>query len=443
MSELQLALLVAAGVVLLALFAYGKWQERRSLRQFSADLRAGAGDALLDSMPPAAGRFEPRSASREPRSDSQVGADPRPRRVQPPSPDPAERESGAGVEAGFESRFESRFESDHEAESEAALPLADDADTIPLATFPREPAAEFPKAVLRERRTEPGGTLPPAAGPSVRAGPGFASASGSGAGEWVEDPLLDFAVELRCAHAVDGVAVYDAATRLAPGLLATPVHLVVWDARAQQWLRPDRFGFYSDVLVAAQLASRRHTLGEAEIGRLVGAMQQVARALDADFDQPDVGRVATQAAELDSLCSRFDIRIGLTLESTGGALTADRLVAAADAADLKAIDPLRWIRSDEAGRRLFTVAAPGPLAERLLLELDVPTAPADADPLRQLFAAGLQMGTELGARLVDDNGRVIDATSVAAIETQLKRLYGEMRSAGIEPAGLRAQRLYG
>jgi hypothetical protein len=443
MSELQLALLVAAGVVLLALFAYGKWQERRSLRQFGADLRAGSGDALLASMPEAAARFEPRRAServRESRTESAAGRDPRPPRVQPAAAHAPTRPS-----SGFEAAFEPASDPDRETEGEGALPLADDADagTLPGSSFPREPPAEFPKAVLRERRTEPGGTLPPAAGAQVRSGPGFASPSGSSAGEWVEDPLLDFAVELRCAHAVDGVAVYDAATRLAPGLLATPVHLVVWDARAQQWLRPDRFGFYSDVLVAAQLASRRHTLGEAEIGRLVAAMQQVALALDADFDQPDVARVANQAAELDSLCSRFDIRIGMTLESNGGALTADRLVAAADAAGLKAIDPLRWTRSDEAGRRLFTVAAPGPLAERLMLELDVPTAPADADPLRQLFAAGLQMGTELGARLVDDNGRPIDATSVAAIETQLVRLYGEMRSAGIEPAGLRAQRLYG
>ncbi|HUN93019.1 MAG TPA: hypothetical protein VMU33_13240 [Burkholderiaceae bacterium] len=411
MSDLQLALLAFAGVLLAGLFAYGKWQERRTLRQFSADLRSGVGDALL-----AGGDADP---SPRPPSWEAPPSTVRLARVEPQLTREPSDVGGPVPEA--------------EVRTPGAAPAA----------------AGGPAAVRREP------TLPPALAASVRdrrgpsmgapapiAGAGGAAAAQAASHEWVEDPLLDFAVELRCAHAVDGVAVYDAATRLTPGLLPTPIHLVVWDARAQQWRRPDRFGFYSDVLVAAQLASRRHTLGEPELTRLVAAVQQVALALDADFDPPDVARVATQAAELDRLCSRFDVRIGLTLEPSQGTWTANQVADAAAAVDLVSTGALRWVRYDEAGRRMFTLAAPEARAASLQLELDVPIAPADADPLRQMFAAGLQMTEALVARVVDDNGRPIDGASLATIEAQLARLYGEMRAAGIEPAGLRAQRLY-
>jgi hypothetical protein len=53
------------------------------------------------------------------------------------------------------------------------------------------------------------------------------------------------------------------------------------------------------------------------------------------------------------------------------------------------------------------------------------------------------MAGTLGASLVDDNRRPIGAGSLAAIGEQLQGLYVEMRSAGIEPGGMRAQRLYG
>jgi hypothetical protein len=53
------------------------------------------------------------------------------------------------------------------------------------------------------------------------------------------------------------------------------------------------------------------------------------------------------------------------------------------------------------------------------------------------------LATQLSARVVDDNGRDIDAASLAAVEAQLQALLGEMRAAGIEPGGARALRLYG
>jgi hypothetical protein len=260
--------------------------------------------------------------------------------------------------------------------------------------------------------------------------------------DWIEDPMLDCVLELRCARPVDGVSFIDAAMPLTTSQWPMPVSFVVWDARAQQWVHPDRFGYYTDALAAIQLANRRNVLGEEPIARFVSSVRQAAVALDADCDAPDVVRLAAAARDLDRLCARFDVRIGLTLESVSGAWSEARVAAAAAQAGLQSAGELRWAPPHAAGPPPWVLAMPAPVCERVALELDVPSIPAQSGAVQQMFTLGSQIGAQLNARIVDDNGRPIDSQSVAAIEDQLARLYEEMRSAGIDPGGDRARRLY-
>jgi hypothetical protein len=354
MTDLQLALLVLAAVLLVALYGYGKWQERQALKRMDESLRGGLGDALLQSPPAPAAPARP----------------------------PAQR-----IE--------------------------------PRLTLPDEPPAAAP------------------APPAPVALSGLSS-------QWIEDPLLDCVLELRCAHAVDGVAVIDAAVPLSHLNLPLPVFLVAWDARAQQWVQPDRFGFYSELLVAVQMASRRHALDDIEASRFVAAVQQVALALDADFDPPEVGRIVALAQDLDGLRAQFDVQIGLTLEAQSGAWDAHALRGAAEQAGLVRTGDARWQRFAEGDTAtpLLAMSCEALPAHRIALELDVPVAPPAAAPLDALFAAAEQLAARLGARIVDDNGRPIHPGSMPAIAEQLERLYAEMRAAGIEPGSPRAQRLY-
>ncbi len=381
MSELQLALIGLAFVLLFALLGYNKWQERRALRELRDSLRAGVADALLDTEPVSAPRVAPRALEPTLRTINEL----------PPSP---------------ANRVEPRL----------------------------GPVASAPTAASM---TEP--TLVVPAQPHAMAVTDPAAATGG----WIEDPLLDCVLELRCTHAVDGVAIFDAAGPLARWDAPLPVFLVAWDARHQQWVQPDRFGFYSDLLVAIQLANRKCALDEILASRFVSTVQQVAMALDADFDPPEVKRVVEQAAELDRLCARFDVQIGMTLESLGGPWDTAQLARATTQAGLLVDGEQRWVRVDTEGRRLFSVSSASLLTDRLAFELDVPLAPSEANPLQAMFVAATNMAASLGASLVDDNKRPINAGSLAAIGEQLQLLYGEMRNAGVEPAGMRAQRLYG
>ncbi len=230
MSDLQLALLALAAVVLVGLYGYGKWQERQALKRMDASLRGDVGDALLESQTATA------------------------------------------------------------------------------------PAVRAPAQRIEPRLSLPGET-PAAEAPAPLALAGVAS-------HWAEDPLLDCVLELRCAHAVDGVSVFDAGVPLSRLALPLPVFLVAWDARAQRWVQPDRFGFYTELLVAVQMASRRHALDDIAVSRFIAAVQQVALALDADFDAPEADGIVARARELDRLCAQFDVQIGLTLEAQRG--RADR-----------------------------------------------------------------------------------------------------------------------
>ncbi|MGE5337425.1 MAG: cell division protein ZipA C-terminal FtsZ-binding domain-containing protein [Gemmatimonadota bacterium] len=296
----------------------------------------------------------------------------------------------------------------------------------------------------------PGSRIEPTFGPLPDTGVNVTPSEPSTPGEsetlpsdWIEDPLLDCVLELRCAHAVDGVAVIDAAAPLARLRLSLPIHLVAWDGRTQRWVAPDRFGFYSELLAAIQLANRSQTLSEIEASQFIGGVQQLALALDADFDPPDARRMLELAAELDRLCARFDIRIGLTLEPTTGAWDLPRITAAAAACELVPTAPTAWRRLDAKGGVLFTVSAPGESFDRLLLEFDVPQVAPTAQPLRAMFATATQLATALEARVVDDNGRPVQPVSIEAIERQLAGLYEDMLAAGIEPGSVRARRLFG
>lgn len=378
MTDLHLALIVVAIVLLALLFGYNKWQERRALQRLDTTLRQGVGDALLDPAPaPAAA----------PMQEPVLGD-------LPPVP------------AG---RIEPRFGALADAPATEGLATTDAAELDP----PTVPA-DMPAPAERH---------------------------GAFAG-WIEDPMLDSVFELRCTHAVDGVTVLDAVAGLHRQDFALPVHVAAWDARSQQWVNPDRFGFYSELLVAIQLANRRFALDEVEASRFLAAVQQMAMALDADFDAPEVAHVVAQARQLRDQASQYDVQIGLTLVGPGGPWTDEQLATVAAKADLVPAGPGTWHRVDAAGVALFKFGPATLLKDRLSLELDVPLAPTATQPLRMMFAAGSVIALDLGLQIVDDNGRPVDTASLARVEQQLDGLYETMRQAGYDPGSPRALRFY-
>ena len=409
LSDLHIALLGSAAVLLVALFGYGKWKERQALRKLDASVRGNVGDPLLDPQPPA--RMTGAAAAID---DA------------PPAPSvevtdlPMSVLRGGRLEPRFEPRLEPRFDRRSD----------DDDGNAELATQPGTASEAAPRA----------SSLPPA--PT-----GHGSLPGGhagGAAAWVEDPKIDWVIELRCTHAVDGVALIDAALPLARLGSPLPLFLVAWDPRSQQWVEPDRFGFYMELLVATQLASRAGRLDPIAASRFIAVVQQMAVGLDADFDVPDVRQMVSMAEQLDQTVARFDVTIGLTLahDGQGPAWDLTRIGVAAAGAGFTQFEAARWELTDANGATVVTLTAHDPAGARLTLDLDVPLAPVSASPLATLYSAGERLARDLGALLVDDNSRPVTAASINEVAPQLDALYAEMRAAAIEPGGARAQRLY-
>jgi hypothetical protein len=345
MTELHLALLAAAVAVLLLLFGWSKWQERRQIRRLQRQLGGTEHDPLLQ---------------------------------------PAEaRARGERIEPSF-----------------GDAPAAGSGEAAPS----DEP---HPRPQL----------------------PG-----------WAEDPLLDCVLELRCAHAVDGVAVIDAAAPLLRLDCGLPVHLLAWDGRSEQWAVPDRFGFYTELLAAIQVANRKHRLGDIEASKFIAGVQQVALALDADFDPPELPRLRSRAEQLEAQITQFDVQIGLTIEPAEGLCNPVQVQKTAAALRLEPDGELRWVRRGADGQPLFSLRLGADL--RLQLELDVALAAPAERPLQAMFATATELAALLNARVVDDHGQPIQPGSIEAIERPLQVLYEQMRTADIEPGSERARRLF-
>jgi len=375
MTNLHWALLAVAGVLLFGIFIYSRWQERREVTRFEAELRRGVGDPLAG--------VGARAASTQLQ-----------RRIEPRLDMPA----GLPTEAG-------------DAGEASAATVDEFAPTQPLEDRGGD-AAERTESVA------------------------YALPDG-----WVEDPLLDYVLELRCTHAIDGVAALEARSQLDRLQLPLATHLAVWDAKAQHWTAPDRFGFYSEILIAVQLAHREGVLNEIDAARFLSAAQQIALAVDADFDPPDVRRLVTQAAELDALCARFDVLITLTVQSAGAPWTTDAVHAAAATLGFASVANGRW-ELREGNQLLLVLAAPAQPAEKLALSIDVPLVRPDTSPLSRQFAIADQLAARLNGQVVDDNGKPVQREAHFAVAAQLATLYEEMQTAGIGAGSERARRLY-
>ena len=315
--------------------------------------------------------------------------------------------------------------------------------SLPRAAEPDDSAKAPLPAVTRSARHAPPRIEPTIGGlgasPMAAEPEDVDEAAPASIGGWFEDALLDVVLELRCVHSFDGVAALEARAQLDRLALPLPTHIAVWDTKTARWSAPDRFGFYSEMLIAVQLATRRHSLGEIDAARFVAAVQQIAVSIDADFDPPDVARIVAQASELDRLCARFDVRITLTLEPQGAVWTDESIDAAASEQQFGQTSPGLWQRPPVTGAALSVTSTS---TSRLAMTLDVPLAPSAPPPVPLLFSTAHGMAQRLNARVVDDNGRAVQPDAQSAIEAELETLATEMRAAGIEPGSPRARRLY-
>ena len=200
----------------------------------------------------------------------------------------------------------------------------------------------------------------------------------------------------------------------------------------EQWTALEPGGNYRAVRIAILLANRHGPLNAMEFSEFVGALQELAEALPALADTPEMSEVLASARELDTLCAQLDAQIGINVVAPEP-VTIEALASLSRLLNLHDRGAGRFARLGVAGETVFTMALDSS-GRALNFLLDVPRTPAEGKPLEQMFECAKQFAQRLYAEVVDDGGRPLDDAAVAAIGRQLDVRYASLEAAGF-PAG--------
>jgi FtsZ-interacting cell division protein ZipA len=268
------------------------------------------------------------------------------------------------------------------------------------------------------------------------------------------DPDIECVVGLRPAQPVPTAAVAGALSIA----IARPVRWLGRRGPGLPWQVLDAAtpGPWHEIAACMLIANRAGAATRADTEAFLGAVSEVAAALPAACELPDVAAEVARADALDRFCADLDMQIGLTiLKSDAGQIAGTRLRGVAEAAGfrLSAAGQFEYVQ-DETGAVLyalqnykqepFTVeglrvlTTPG-----VVLLLDVPRVPDPVRAFDQMRMVAKRMTPTLEGVLVDDNRRPLNDASLAAIRAQVHTTAAALAEANIDPGGPRAVRLFG
>lgn len=197
---------------------------------------------------------------------------------------------------------------------------------------------------------------------------------------------------------------------------------------------------YTALRVGVLLANRHGPLNAMEFSEFVAAVQTLADQLSVLADTPDMSAVLARARELDEACAGLDAQMGIGVEAPEPLGLADLSRLAVDCGCVERGNN-RYARLGPGGEVLFSLAL-ADQPNRLQLLLDVPRAPAELAPWREMLACGQRCAQVLGGPLVDDAGRPLGDAQLVRIDEQVAQRYASLEAAGFPAGSALALRLF-
>lgn len=414
MSELQIALAIIGGAVVIGVFAFNRIQERRYRRQAEAAFHSLEKDPLM----PAAHEERARDA-RMPRQ-----------RVEPELHDANFEDNLSGLD-DLSGLHEPHFDGG----PHAPPPIG------------QHEAPGFSPAAVQARPAVPPRTPSPAkpAGEAVSAGP--VTPYGP------HEHAIEYRVQIKGENIV---ASYfsDAAGR--SKALGKQVRWLGFPARGDAWeeLRLWSDGCYREILVTLQLADRNGSLTEKELTSLCGMVRDAAQPHGLKVVCDDFDTALDRAKTLDLFCVDVDVLIGLNVVARGEENLPMQIVRReAEIAGMVLAPDGTYQLQDRRGEILFSLCnhESTPFSPQTLdsfsthgvtLLFDVPRVPDGLKIFDNMVALGRKLAHEVGGLLVDDNLRPLTDTGIERIRHQLAQIYGRMETKGIPAGGNLALRLF-
>jgi FtsZ-interacting cell division protein ZipA len=417
MSELQTALLAIGFGVIVAVYVYGWWQQRKYRQKFGAAFKSAHADALYQESPA--------------RPLPELEDEPK---VLSPEPAPA-------------------VEHFVKIEEEAVEPVA--AAVEPA--FDEQTSAETPveEPTLDEDATE---EQPLEEAPPAEAAMETEQVAAQDENCALLDLRSDFIVELNLAEPSPASALAGLWQRKFDfGKPVLVCGLTLGAASSgPRWERAVAEGatLYSRFRVALQLVDRGGAISPAKLGDFRDLVLGIAGRIKADANVPDVPQTHQNALELDAFCADVDQMVGVNLVVPG-----ERLLSGSRIAEAAALQGLT-LEADGAfhllgahGHSLFSLINMNSMpfqhhtlathtTRGLTLLLDVPRVDSPAVQFDRMLAAAHGLARELQLNLVDDHRVVLSETGLARIRDQIVDVDAKMCEHGIAPGSAQARRLF-
>ena len=400
MSNFQIGLAIAGGVVLVAVVAHSTWTSRKNKPRQAQDLPPV--EPNLEPMPPMPSTSMGYGSSPSAQSPSFVA----------PMPSPS---------TGLESQVPQAEIARSESEQPTPVTMATPVQISALKTSPWDDA--------------------PSELPTLEKPP-------------VLDALIDVMAPIELESPVSG----DAALAVAPTTARVGSKFFAiegLDMQSGEWM-PLRLGQrYSAFQAGMQLANRTGALNEIEYSEFVMKAQTFADALNAQVEFDDMLEVVARARELDQFASSHDAQLSFTLRATRAAwspgyvqqnasrlgfvpgVIPGRMVLPAPVVGLAPIvvlsfDPQAAMAEDPAQSAV----------REINLSLDVPHVSRTEEPFARLCHAARELAKAMDGTITDDNGQALADAALRAIDTDLRTLYNTLDARDLSAGTPQARRLF-
>jgi hypothetical protein len=275
------------------------------------------------------------------------------------------------------------------------------------------------------------------------------------------DALIDALVPLALDAPVSGelLLLHLPPTRRAG---SKPFYIEGLDTETGEWEAPAPGRRYGELQAGVQMANRSGALNEIEYSEFLQKVEAFALAVGATTDAtaaPDMREVVARARELDGLTSPLDAQLTLTLRANGVAWSVAYVQqVAARLGFVPGGVPGRWVlpSADEAAPPVLVLSVdsqaalaaldgqhtPAAAVREAVLVLDAAQTAESAEPYPAWHRAATQLGDDLDATPVDDEGQPLTLHAFDGIGRELADLYRRLEALDLAAGTPAARRLF-
>jgi len=268
------------------------------------------------------------------------------------------------------------------------------------------------------------------------------------------DALIDVIAAIEIEHPISGEATIAAmpATRRVGNKLFI---LEALHTETGLWEQPRNGQRYSAFQAGVQLANRMGALNEIEFSEFVLKIQHFSDTVNGAPEFPDMLDEVARARELDNFASAHDAQLSFTIKAVKTAwspgyvqqnaarlgfvagVIPGRMVVPAPAVGLPPIlgltfDSQAAMSEDPAQSAIW----------ELTLSLDVPQVDRQEEPFARMVHTADELARVMDGAVTDDNGQALSQAAIASISKDLQALYDTLDARDLSAGSVQARRLF-